>query len=227
MLVLRSIVGIVLNVAIFGVTLFLPARTWDWWRAWVLLGLVFLGTAGSTISLARADRGLLEERLKPPLQKGQPVADKIVLILLLATFAGLMVFIPLDVFRFHLIRAPGGFVSSLGLMLFVGGWGIASLALMENAFAAPVVKHQAERRHVVIDSGVYSVVRHPMYSGGMLVMIGMPLWLQSYAAALLAALPIATLAVRIVFEERFLRRELNGYEEYAARVRYRLIPFAW
>ena len=102
-----------------------------------------------------------------------------------------------------------------------------TLALLENAFAAPVVKHQEERQHRVIESGVYGVVRHPMYAGTVPLLVGMPLWLESYAAAILASIPAATLAVRIVVEERFLRRELAGYDAYTQRVRYRLIPFVW
>ena len=100
-------------------------------------------------------------------------------------------------------------------------------ALETNAFATTVVRHQVERGHTVVDRGVYGVVRHPMYAGAVLLLVGMPLWLESYAAALLAGVPIATLAVRILFEEQFLRRELQGYDAYAERVRYRLIPFLW
>ena len=83
-----------------------------------------------------------------------------------------------------------------------------TLALRENAFAAPVVKHQKERQQRVIDSGVYSVVRHPIYAGAVLLLVGMPLWLKSYAAAVLASVPIGVLALRILLEEQFLRREL-------------------
>jgi protein-S-isoprenylcysteine O-methyltransferase Ste14 len=122
---------------------------------------------------------------------------------------------------------PGTLVSSLGLALAIAGGWTAYLALRENAFAALAVKHQEERQHTVIDTGVYSIVRHPLYAGDALVMVGIPLWLESYAAALLASVPIATVALRILFEERFLRRELEGYEAYTQRVRYRLIPFLW
>jgi protein-S-isoprenylcysteine O-methyltransferase Ste14 len=170
---------------------------------------------------------LLEERFRPPLQKGQPLADKVVVVLLLATFVGLVAFIPLDVFRFHLMPRPGLLVSSLGLVLFVAGWWIMALALRQNAFAAPVVKHQEERQQRVIDSGVYGVVRHPMYAGAVPLLVGMPLWLESYAAALMASAPIGTLVLRILVEEQFLRRELPGYGAYTERVRYRLIPFLW
>lgn len=227
MYLFKLILGVLFNVAIFGGLLFLPAPTLNWWRAWVFLGVVLVSAVASTVSLFRANKALLEERFKPPLQKEQPLADKIVVLVLLAAFVGLIVFIPLDVFRFHLITKPGTFVSFSGLVLFVTGWWIMTLALKENAFAAPVVNHQEERQHTVIDSGVYGVVRHPMYAGAFALLVGMPLWLESYAAAILASVPIGTLVLRILVEEQFLRRELNGYDAYMKRVRYRLIPFLW
>ena len=220
----KLLAGIVLNVAVFAVLLFVPAGTLAWWRAWVFLGVVFVATVATVVQLPR---DLLNERFKPPIQPGQPLADKIVLPVLIAAFIGVILYIPLDVFRLHLLGKPGTLVSSVGLALFVVGWWVMALALKENAFAAPVVKHQQERRQTVISTGVYGMVRHPMYAGAVLLLVGMPLWLESYAAALLAGVPIATLAVRILFEEQFLRRELQGYDAYAERVRYRLIPFLW
>jgi hypothetical protein len=107
MAIFKLIGGVLFNVAIFGGLLFLPAGTLKWWRAWVLLGVVFVGTVASTVSICRVNKGLLEERCKPPLQKGQPLADKIVVVLLMVTFLGVLVFIPLDVFRLHLIAKPG------------------------------------------------------------------------------------------------------------------------
>jgi protein-S-isoprenylcysteine O-methyltransferase Ste14 len=104
---------------------------------------------------------------------------------------------------------------------------IISLVFRENAFAAPVVKHQEERGHKVVDTGVYRIVRHPMYAGIFVFAVGMALWLESYAAALTVLVPIGILAVRIAFEERFLRQYLEGYNAYTEKVRYRLIPFVW
>jgi protein-S-isoprenylcysteine O-methyltransferase Ste14 len=176
-------------------------------------------------SLLRDHVEILDERLKPPIQSGQPFADRVLLGLLLASFAALVVFIPLDVFRLHLLPKPSAFVADLGLLIFLVGWWICYLALRENAFAAPVVKH--EGRQTVVDSGVYGLVRHPMYAGGMLYVVGMCLWLESYASAIVALVPTAVIVTRISLEERFLRRELSGYDEYARRVRYRLIPFIW
>jgi protein-S-isoprenylcysteine O-methyltransferase Ste14 len=227
MFILKSIASIIFNVAIFAVLLFLPAATLDWWRAWLFIGVVFIGMVGGVVSLSRDHEDALKERLKPPIQKGQPLADKIIVVLFLAAFYGLVIFIPLDVFRFHLMGKPGTLVSSLGLALAIAGGWTAYLALRENAFAALAVKHQEERQHTVIDTGVYSIVRHPLYAGDALMMVGIPLWLESYPAALLASVPLATVAVRILFEERFLRRELKGYQAYTEKVRYRLIPLLW
>jgi protein-S-isoprenylcysteine O-methyltransferase Ste14 len=223
----KVIFGVVYNLIFFGALLFMPAGTFDWPRAWVFLGLVLIGTTATMVLVFPGREDLLNERFKPPVQKGQPLSDKIIVLLVIAAFLGVIVFIPLDVFRFHLMSKPAVLVSSLGLILVIAGWWIISLVFKENAFAAPVVKHQEERHQTVIDTGVYSIVRHPMYAGAILLMVGMALWLESYAAALLSSVLIATIVVRILFEERFLRRELKGYEAYTKRVRYRLIPFIW
>ena len=111
--------------------------------------------------------------------------------------------------------------------MFVTGWITITLALKENAFAAPVVKHQEERHQVVVDSGVYAIVRHPMYAGGIPMMLGVALWLESSAAVLFATIPMALMAIRIRIEEQLLERELPGYDEYRHRVRFRVIPFVW
>jgi len=171
--------------------------------------------------------GLLSERYRGLIQKGQPLWDRILVILLVVSYIGQIIFIPLDVFRFHFMLRPGPLVSFFGLALFVGGWWILTLAMKVNPFAVPVVRLQEERHQRVIDTGAYAVVRHPMYAGFAPMVIGPALWLESSAAALTAILPIAVLAVRSVFEERFLKRELEGYKAYTQKVRYRLIPFVW
>jgi protein-S-isoprenylcysteine O-methyltransferase Ste14 len=227
MLIAKLIAFVVVNTGIFGVLLFAPAATIDWPRGWIFVALVFVATSAMALKVFARDEGLLDERLKLPLQKGQPLADKIILLLCLATWGGLILFIPLDVFRFHVTPAPGFLVSLLGLMLVAAGYWVMYGAFSENAFAASVIRHQEERQQVVIASGVYKRVRHPLYAGGSLAWVGMSLWLGSYAAAALVSIPIALIAVRILYEEHFLWRELEGYDEYSAQVRYRLIPFVW
>jgi protein-S-isoprenylcysteine O-methyltransferase Ste14 len=226
MSIVKLIVGVILNITIFWIMLFLPAGTLKWWRAWALIGVVLVGTIATMVSLSDS-KDLLNERFKPPIQQGQPLADKVLVLLLLVALVGLFIFISLDVFRLHLLSEPGVIVSALGLVLVVAGWWLMTLALKENAFAAPVVKHQEERRQTVIDTGVYGIVRHPMYAGAVLWLVGLPLWLESYAAAVFASVPSGILVLRILVEEQFLRRKLNGYDAYTERVRYRLFPFLW
>jgi protein-S-isoprenylcysteine O-methyltransferase Ste14 len=225
--ILRLVAGTLLNTASFAVPLFLPAGTLGWWRAWVVTGVVFAGTIWAIVGLARTGSGLLEERMKPPVQEGQPLGDRVLVLLLLLTFVGLLVFTSLDVFRFHLLPKPWQALTFLGLGLFIAGWTLAYLALRENAYGAAVVRHQQERGQRVVDTGLYAIVRHPMYAGGAVLMLGIPLWLQSTAGVLFALLPIAVLIARIILEERFLVRALPGYDRYAQRVRYRLLPRVW
>lgn len=224
MLRVKQIAGIIINTAIFAALLMLPAGTLYWPRAWIFLAVV---AAACTLSVFALPEDLLNERYKAPVQHGQPLADRIVLIAFVASFAAAVILIPIDVFHLHLMRPPPGLLSLFGLALFAAGWWLIAAALRANAFAAPVVKLQEERGQRVIDTGPYAVVRHPMYSSVVPLLLGMALWFGSYAAAIAAIVPAALIAVRVVFEEKFLRRELPGYEQYATRTRFRLIPFVW
>ncbi len=227
MFIRRLITSIVWNLLVFGTLLFLPARTLDWWRAWVLIGVLLIATVITMFGVMRTRPDLLKERLKGIIQKGQPWSDRIIVLLFMVTYLGSVAFIPIDVFYLHIFPKPNLLVSSLGLILVVVGWTVISLVFKENDFAAPVVRHQAEREHHVVDTGVYAIVRHPMYAGLALYNIGLALWLESYAAALIALVPLASLAVRIIFEERFLKNALPGYDAYTQKVRYRVVPFVW
>lgn len=227
MLALKAALGIVYTVAIFGALLFLPAGTLAWPRAWLFLGFIAVAAVLSVVCIARANPGLIHERMKPPVQKGQPLADRVLVLLFVTTYFGQVVFIPLDVFRFHFLGGPGPFGAAFGFVLFFFGWWLVYRAQRENAFASTVVRHQAERGQRVVDTGPYAVVRHPMYAGVLPLAVGMPLALGSYAGALVALVPLAVALPRIFIEERLLRRELPGYEAYARRVRWRLIPRIW
>jgi protein-S-isoprenylcysteine O-methyltransferase Ste14 len=223
----RLIAGVIWNMAIFGGLMFGVARTLHWGRAWWLLAVIMVLAVVSMVTVFPGDPDLLKERFKGPIQKGQPRSDRVLVIALLIAYLVFVAFIPIDVFHLHLLPQPDLLISWFGLMLFIAGWCIMSLAMKANTFAAPVVRHQTERQQKVVDTGVYHTVRHPMYAGAILFFVGMPLWLGSYAATLLALVPIAVLAVRIIFEEQFLRRELAGYDSYTQKVRYRLVPHLW
>jgi len=227
MFLLRLITSFIVQFVVLSALLFVPAGTLHWWRAWVLLGVFFIGTVVSAVDLYANQKELLRERLKPPLQRDQPLVDKIVLMAFLVLFLGLFVLIPLDLFRWHLLPQAPLPVSWLGFALVLIGWCIVHLSLKRNPYAAPVVKYQQSRSQAVVDSGVYGIVRHPMYAGAIPFMIGIPLWLGSYAGMLLAIVMTLLLALRIFFEERFLCGQLPGYEAYMRRVRYRLLPWVW
>jgi protein-S-isoprenylcysteine O-methyltransferase Ste14 len=225
--VTRMVLAALLQPAAVALVLFYPPGEVAWPRAWALVAIFFLATVASLVLLARTSPALLAARFAPPIQRGQPVADRIAVLLFVPAFAGAIRFVPYDVFSLRVLPPPGRVVAALGVALVVVGWVVVTGAMHANAFAIPVVKSQADRRQRVVDRGPYAIVRHPMYAGIALVMVGMPLWLGSTAGALVALVPIAILAVRIGIEERFLRAELDGYAEYAARVRARLVPGVW
>jgi protein-S-isoprenylcysteine O-methyltransferase Ste14 len=226
-LLLRLIGGVVYSVVFFGGALFLGAWTFHFWRAWVLVGVVFVASSITMFGIFASRPELLAERYGKPIQKGQPLADRILTPLLILSFAGLLFFIPADAVHLHLLRLPPLAVSLAGLVLFASGWTLIALSLRENAYAAPIVKHQGERGQTVTQTGPYRFVRHPMYTGAIPLMVGMSLWLGSYAGAVLAVVPLSTLALRIPVEERLLGRTLPGYADYVRKVRWRLIPFVW
>lgn len=226
-LVFRSVVRIIVTMLVFASVLFIPAGTIVWWRAWAFLGVTLAGMAATTLGLMHGSENLLRERLKSPVQKGQPGIDKFILLAFIFGFYLLLVVCALDKFRFHFLPEPGVFVSSCGMILYSASWAICYLAMKENSFASHVVKHQEERKHSVVDTGVYSLVRHPLYAGILPMLVGIALWLESYAAVLFSIVPMTTIIVRIFLEERFLMQKLPEYADYKQRVRYRILPFFW
>jgi protein-S-isoprenylcysteine O-methyltransferase Ste14 len=161
----KVVAGVVFNVAFYALLLFAPAGTLHWWRAWVFLAVTVAVMVVAIFSILPDNADLFSQRAKGIIQKGQPLWDRALVILLVISYVGQIIFIPLDVFRFHLVPKPSGLVSLFGLALYVAGWWIMTLAMKVNPFAVPVVRLQEERHQRVIDTGVYSVVRHPMYAG--------------------------------------------------------------
>lgn len=227
MLIVRGLLGGLLQLVLFGSLLLIPAGTWDWPRAIQFLGTYGAMLAGSTVWLAVAAPSSLEARLEPAINKKQPVADRVATALIGLAVGGWMVFIPFDVFRLHLLPAPSLAVSRFGAVAGFAGFTFILTALYQNAFATPVVRDQSERGHTLVDTGLYGRVRHPFYAGFLVALFGLALWLQSYAAVVGLVVVFASLALRILVEERYLRETLPGYAEYMSRVRYRLVPGVW
>jgi protein-S-isoprenylcysteine O-methyltransferase Ste14 len=177
------------------------------------------------VALAKRDPGLMNERLRPPIQKTQTAADKILLsILLLGIFAWLAL-MGLDI-RFGWSPVPV-WAQAIGMLILLVGILICYLTMLENSFAAPVVKIQDERGQKVITTGPYAYVRHPMYAGAILYFAGTALLLGSWWGLASVLVFIVLLAIRTFIEEKTLRTGLRGYDDYAARVRYKLIPMVW
>ena len=181
---------------------------------------------GTGLILLRRDPTLLAERMRPPIQKEQKGWDKVLIGVLLLLYVGWLVLIELDAERFHWSSVPLA-VQVIGAILICLTICSQWLIVRENSFAAPVVKMQRERGHSVVTTGPYSFVRHPMYAGAIPFLIGTPLLLGSWWGLLLSPLLIVVLALRAVLEERMLKAELEGYADYAKRVRYRFVPHIW
>jgi protein-S-isoprenylcysteine O-methyltransferase Ste14 len=208
-----------------GALLFLPAGTLHWPAAWLYLATTaVLGLAGG-LWLARVDPALLDERMKPMMQKGQPAADK--KFMLAFGFAAFIWFIVIGLDRRWLASSMPVALQALGYALLLAASGLMLRVVRENSFAAPVVKVQAERGHRVIDTGPYALVRHPMYSGAVLYFVAMALTLGSWWGLALSPVFFVLFGIRAGLEERALAEGLPGYADYLARVRYRLVPGVW
>ena len=224
----RVLTRVIADAVIVAIVLFVAAGTVAWPRAWVLVAVLLVVRTLSAVAVFRVNPALLRERATVLIHRNQPWTDRLILLAFMATaFVGVPAVAALDAFHWHILTSPPLVLASAGLGLFTLGWTIIAVALRANPFAVTVVRLQDERQHTVVDTGIYGVIRHPMYAGNPLVTVGMSLWLGSYVAVLFAVIPFVLLMVRIRLEERFLRRELPGYREYAARVPYRLLPGLW
>lgn len=210
---------------IMAAVLFLSAGTLHWLGAWVYTVVMVGLSLTMGVALARRDPGLMNERLSPPIQKNQPPADKILLSILLLAIFGWLALMGLDI-RYGWSTVPV-WVQVVGAAVLLLSIWICYLTMLENSFAAPVVKIQDERGQQVITTGPYSYVRHPMYAGAILFFAGTALLLGSWWGVASVLFFAVLLAIRTFIEEGALRTGLRGYDDYAARVRYRLIPMVW
>ena len=212
--------------ACMAALLFIPAGTVDWPAAWIYLAEMGLATLVITIWLARYNPALLAERMSPLIQRDQKKWDKLLMIVLIVLWCAWFMLMGLDAVR-HGWSAVPPWAQALGALAILVAMYVFFLTVRVNSFAAPVVKIQTERGHKVVSDGPYAIVRHPMYAGALLLFAGTPLLLGSWWGLALAPAITVLLAARAVLEERTLARELDGYAEYAARVRYRLVPLIW
>ncbi len=220
----RLAIRIVEIFLLFALPLFLAAGTL-WPAAWVFLAMMTAGSISIGLMLLRNNQELLAERMRRLAQPGQPLWDKLLLAAYAVVLIGWLVTIGLD-HRFGWSSVPLA-LSVAGAVIDLGAWLMMELVFRANTFLAPVVKIQRERGHTVVSSGPYAIVRHPMYTGQVAFFFGTSLLLSSWWALIGAALLTLELGVRARLEEEELRRSLEGYGDYMARVRYRLVPGVW
>ena len=219
-LFVQAIVKYLAGVVLLGLLIFLPAGTLRFPNGWLLMALLFIPMLGAGIVMMLRDPALLEKRLNAKEQQGEQ--KEVVLgsgLMFIAAFvlAGLS-------FRFGWLRLPDWAVWAASV-LFLLAYLMWGEVLRENAWLSRTVEVQEGQR--VVDHGLYGVVRHPMYSASVLLFLSMPLVLNSPLSFLVMLCYLPLIAKRIRNEEKLLRKELPGYEEYAERVKYRLIPYIW
>jgi len=199
---------------------------WDWWEAWVYAVICILGFAISRALAARRHPDLLAERARFMQHENAKPWDK--LLAPLIGFGGGLIPLAagLDA-RFHWSPTFSLPVKTLSLVIILAGYALASYALIENRFFSGMVRIQTDRGHQVVSSGPYRWMRHPGYAGGLLSYLATPFFLDSLWAFLPAAFLTIVLVIRTDWEDRTLQDELEGYRDYAKRVRYRLLPGVW
>lgn len=221
--VVRLTASSILGLFAFGVILFLPAGTFNYWQAWVFIAVFTVATIVPTIYLYRTDPAALQRRMHAGPRAETRPAQKIIITGSFVDAFAMMAFSGLD-HRMGWSTVPV-WVCLLGDVLVVAGLGIAMVVIAQNGYAASTVR--VETGQQVVSSGVYRFIRHPMYVGSLIMMVGMPLALGSYWGLLFVIPGVVVIVFRILDEEKMLTEELAGYREYAQRVRYRLMPNVW
>lgn len=218
-LIAQTLLGLVFFVAV----LFWPAGTFDYWQAWVFLAVFIATTILPSFYLAAHHPEALARRMKAgPTAETRP-AQRIIMTLTLILVVATFVLSALDQ-RFGWSQVPVWLVI-VGDVLVAVGLSVAQLVVVQNNYAAATIRVEADQP--LVSTGLYGLVRHPMYTGAAVMMVGTPLALGSWWGLLgvLASAPV--IAARIRDEEQMLIEELAGYEDYTSKVRYRLLPHLW
>ena len=209
-------------VMLFAVT-FLPVWTLRWWQGWTCLAAFFVPACLITVWMAKHDPALLERRLKAGAkaerEKGQKNVQAITAVAFMADFG----FPALD-HRFGWSSVPA-WAAVIGDLMMLAGLAIAFAVAKANSFASAIIELAEDQK--VISTGPYAVVRHPLYSGALIILFGIPLALGSWWGMLVVLPLFVAIVWRLLDEERFLVEKLAGYAEYREAVRYRLAPFVW
>ncbi|MFC1546927.1 methyltransferase family protein [Candidatus Neomarinimicrobiota bacterium] len=222
-----AILRFILFLLLVPAALLLTAGRADWFMGWVYIGLVMVFSAGSRFIVLRKDPDLLAERAQSLSKEDAKPWDKwIVLQIAMVGPIAMLVVCGLDErFGWSPDMPPGYQLAALGIIVlgyFLGTW-----AMMVNRFFSAVVRIQKDRGHQVVSGGPYRLMRHPSYIGGILSDLTIPFLLGSFWALIPGVYLAALMILRTALEDRTLREELEGYEEYTRKVRFRLVPGIW
>ncbi len=216
-------VSVPIGLIAFGLMVFLPAGTFDYWQGWAFIAVFAIATLLPSIYLAVRNPAALKRRMQAgPAAETRPL-QKIIITFAFLSMVAMIVVSALD-HRFGWSSVPAA-VSVVGVVLVGTGLLIAMITTIQNGYAAANIGVEPDQ--TVVSAGVYSLVRHPMYFGNVVMMLGVPLALGSYWTLLFVIPGLLVLATRIRDEEQLLAKELAGYREYAAKVHYRLVPGVW
>ncbi len=222
-LIIKTVSGFAFLMLVLALALFLPAGSLRFWQAWAYLAVFAACTILITAYLIRNDRELLAGRVQAgPIAETQRT-QQLIQSLASLLFIGLFIVPGLD-FRFGWSNVPP-VVSLVSAGIVALGFYVVFLVFRENTYTRATIEVSAGQK--VITTGPYAIVRHPMYGGALLLIIFTPLALGSWVALTCSILLILVIGVRLLDEEKFLKANLSGYEEYCQRVHYRLVPLVW
>lgn len=216
----KALLKFSLGVVAIGILLFLPAGTFHYWKAWLLMGILFIPMLFAGIVLLLKNPDLLKKRLNT---KESQAEQRLVINLSVAMFLLGFVLAGLN-FRFGWIIAPD-WLSWTGTAIFLLSYMLYAEVLKENAYLSRTVEVQKGQK--VVDTGLYGIVRHPMYTITIFLFLSMPLVLGSLISFVIFLAYPVIIAKRIINEEAVLEKDLDGYTEYKKKVKYKIIPYLW
>ena len=222
-LIIQTLITFLIGVIILGVLLFLPAGTLNYWQAWVFIIVFMAFVSAIGLYLAVKNPALLERRKKfGPTNEQSPV-QQIAISIGMLTILGVFIFSALS-HRFLWSPVPST-IAIAGDVLVALGLYMNILVFKENSYGGASIETVEGQR--VISTGLYAFVRHPMYVGVLIMIIGIPLALDAWWGLVIIAVSLPAFIWRILDEEKFLKKDLPGYTEYTQKVRYRLVPYLW
>ncbi len=222
-----KIIFTLIYILLFPTLLLSLSGDWLWREGWIFSIWFTVLCFATIIRLYRHDPDLLSERYRKPGTGNQEGWDRYVVLGLLIGFFAWVVIMPLDAKRYGWTGYLPLWIKTFGFIFLLFSFFLFYHSYAENTFVSALVRIQTERRHRVISTGVFGFVRHPMYLGGILMFIGTPMLLGSIYGIVIGLAMFFLIAARIVGEEKMLVNELEGYEDYQKKVRYRLLPYIW